>query len=262
MLDENIRVDYNKLRMLIRKDKEFAHDASIIQTLVSKGFVTGELKEGFPAEDIAKNNNFISLLYYFGLVTLGGTFMGDTKFVIPNEVVREQIFTYLLDTYHENNLSYDDYDIRKKEQLMAYCGDFKPFFQYIADSIYTFASQRDRQNGEAFVHGYTLALTSQCRFYRPISELDNQGGYADIFLSPRYEIFKDMEHSYIIELKYLRSQATDAEVAAAVRQAQAQVCRYAETVNVNAHVGHTTLHKVYVVYRGVVMVVCEEIAKG
>ena len=262
MLDENIRVDYNKLRMLIRKDKEFAHDASIIQTLVSKGFVTGELKEGFPAEDIAKNNNFISLLYYFGLVTLGGTFMGDTKFVIPNEVVREQIFTYLLDTYHENNLSYDDYDIRKKEQLMAYCGDFKPFFQYIADSIYTFASQRDRQKGEAFVHGYTLALTSQCRFYRPISELDNQGGYADIFLSPRYEIFKDMEHSYIIELKYLRSQATDAEVAAAVRQAQAQVCRYAETVNVNAHVGHTTLHKVYVVYRGVVMVACEEIAKG
>ena len=262
MLDENIRVDYNKLRMLIRKDKEFAHDASIIQTLVSKGFVTGELKEGFPAEDIAKNNNFISLLYYFGLVTFGGTFMGDTKFVIPNEVVREQIFTYLLDTYHENNLSYDDYDIRKKEQLMAYCGDFKPFFQYIADSIYTFASQRDRQKGEAFVHGYTLALTSQCRFYRPISELDNQGGYADIFLSPRYEIFKDMEHSYIIELKYLRSQATDAEVAAAVRQAQAQVCRYAETVNVNAHVGHTTLHKVYVVYRGVVMVVCEEIAKG
>ena len=262
MLDENIRVDYNKLRMLIRKDKEFAHDASIIQTLVSKGFVTGELKEGFPAEDIAKNNNFISLLYYFGLVTLGGTFMGDTKFVIPNEVVREQIFTYLLDTYHENNLSYDDYDIRKKEQLMAYCGDFKPFFQYIADSIYTFASQRDWQKGEAFVHGYTLALTSQCRFYRPISELDNQGGYADIFLSPRYEIFKDMEHSYIIELKYLRSQATDAEVAAAVRQAQAQVCRYAETVNVNAHVGHTTLHKVYVVYRGVVMVVCEEIAKG
>ena len=72
MLDENIRVDYNKLRMLIRKDKEFAHDASIIQTLVSQGFVTGELKEGFPAENIAKNDNFISLLYYFGLVTIGG----------------------------------------------------------------------------------------------------------------------------------------------------------------------------------------------
>ena len=143
---------------------------------------------------------------------------------------------------------------------MAYLGDFKPFFQFIADSIYTYASQRDRQKGEAFVHGYTLALTSQCRFYRPISELDNQGGYADIFLRPLHEIFTDMEHSYIVELKYLRSQATDAEVKAAVEQAQAQVCRYADTVNVKEHIAHTRLHKVYVVYRGVEMVACEEVS--
>ena len=259
MLDENIRVDYNKLRMLIRKDKEFAHDASTIQTLVSKGFVTGELKRGFHAENIADSNNFVSLLYYFGLVTIGGIHKGETKFIIPNEVVREQIFSYLLDAYKENDLAFDGYDIRKKEQLMAYDGEFKPFFQYIADSIYTYASQRDRQKGEAFVHGYTLALTSQCRFYRPISELDNQGGYADIFLRPLHEIFSDMEHSYIIELKYLKSQASEAEVQAAVEQAKAQVCRYAETVNVNEHIATTKLHKVYVVYRGVEMVACEEV---
>ena len=259
MLDENIRVDYNKLRMLIRKDKEFAHDASIIQTLVSKGFVTGELKEGFPAEQIADNNNFVSLLYYFGLVTLGGLYRGRIKFVIPNEVVREQIYTYLLDNYHDNHLSADQERISQLEENMAYDGDFKPFFRYIADSIHTYASQRDRQKGEAFVHGYTLALTSQCRFYRPISELDNQNGYADIFLRPLYEIFTDMEHSYIIELKYLKSQASDSEVQEAASKASAQVCRYADTLNVNAHIAHTRLHKVYVIYRGVEMVACEEV---
>ena len=259
MLDENIRVDYNKLRMLIRKDKEFAHDASTIQSLVSDGYVTGELKEGFPAEEIANNDNFVSLLYYFGMVTIGGTDMGDTKFVIPNEVVREQIFSYLLDTYEENDLTYDSSDIRDKERHMAYRGNFKPFFQYIADSIYTFSSQRDRQKGEAFVHGFTLALTSQCRFYRPISELDNQNGYADVFLRPRCEIFTDMQHSYIIELKYLKSGASDAEMKAAVKKAEAQVCRYAETVNVNDNIGHTTLHKVYVIYRGVEMLACDEV---
>ena len=261
MLDDNIRVDYNKLRMLIRKDKEFAHDASVIQSLVSQGFVTGEIKEGFPAEDIAKDNNFISLLYYFGLVTIGGRYQGDTKFIIPNEAVREQIFSYLLDAYSDNDLTYNDYDIRKKEQLMAYCGDFKPFFQFIADSIYTFASQHDRQKGESFVHGFTLALTSMCRFYRPISELDNQNGYADIFLRPRQEIYDDMEHSYIIELKYLNSKATDAQVASTIEQAKAQVCRYADIVNAKDQIGTTTLHKVYVVYRGVEMVACEEVVK-
>ena len=259
MLDENIRVDYSKLRMLIRKDKEFAHDASVIQTLVSQGFVTGELKEGFPAERIADTDNFVSLLYYFGLVTIGGTYMGDIRFVIPNEVVREQVFTYLLDTYRENDLVFDSDDIRSREKLLAYRGDFKPFFQYIADSIHTFASQRDRQKGEAFVHGYTLALTSQSRFYRPISELDNQNGYADIFLRPLHEIFTDMGHAYIVELKYLKSQASDADVQVAIEKAKAQVCRYADTVNVNAHIAHTQLHKVYVIYRGVEMVACEEV---
>ena len=54
-------------------------------------------------------------------------------------------------------------------------------------------------------------MTSLCCYYRPISELDNQGGYADIFLRPRHEIFTDMEHSYIIELKYLKNHATDTE---------------------------------------------------
>ena len=259
MLDENIRVDYSKLRMLIRKDKEFAHDASVIQTLVSQGFVTGELKEGFPAERIADTDNFVSLLYYFGLLTIGGISRGKPIFVIPNEVVREQIYTYLLDNYHDNHLAADRDELRLLEENMAYDGDFKPFFQYIADSIHTFASQRDRQKGEAFVHGYTLALTSQSRFYRPISELDNQNGYADIFLRPLHEIFTDMGHAYIVELKYLKSQASDADVQAAIEKAKAQVCRYADTVNVNAHIAHTQLHKVYVIYRGVEMVACEEV---
>ena len=68
-----------------------------------------------------------------------------------------------------------------------------------------------------------------------------------------------MENSYIIELKYLKSHASEAEVQAATEQAKAQVCRYAETVNVNEHIATTKLHKVYVVYRGVEMVACEEV---
>ena len=97
MIEDNIRVDYNKLRMLIRHDKEFAHDASIIQHLVTDGFVTGNLKRGFPAESINDPDNFVSLLFYFGMLTIDGTYRGKTKFVIPNEVAKEQIYAYLLE---------------------------------------------------------------------------------------------------------------------------------------------------------------------
>ena len=185
--------------------------------------------------------------------------MGETKLIIPNEVVREQIFAYLLANYGDNNLTYDSYELGKKEQLMAYLGDFQPFFTYIADRLHVFASQRDRQKGESFVHGFTLALTSQCRFYRPISELDNQGGYADIFLSPLTENYKDMEHSYIIELKYAKSTDNDERLAQLFDQAKAQVNRYADSEIVRSSVKHTTLHKVVVLYRSIDMVRCEEV---
>lgn len=68
--------------MLIRKDKEFTHDASVVQTLVSQGFITGELKRGFPAASITNPNNFVSLLYYFGMLTISGRYEGKTKLTI------------------------------------------------------------------------------------------------------------------------------------------------------------------------------------
>ena len=259
MIEENIRVDYNKLRMLIRKDKEFAHDASVIQTLVSQGYITGELKTGFPAENIGHPDNFISLLYYFGMLTIDGTFEGETKFCIPNQVVREQLFSYLLDTYNDVDLCHSSYDKSKLDSRLAYRGEWKEYFQYIADCLSTYASQRDKQKGEAFVHGFTLAMTAQNKFYRPESEKDTQGGYADIFLLPMTGIWKDMKHSYIIELKYAKGKDSDEQVARLREEAIAQANRYADTEVVKRNIGHTTLHKIVVVYKGMDMVVCEEI---
>ena len=80
---------------------------------------------------------------------------------------------------------------------MAYDGDWKPFFEYLSVTLKRFASQRDLQKGEAFVHGFTLSQTCMGSFYLPISELDAGvkpripqdgqvaiGGYADIYLQP------------------------------------------------------------------------------
>lgn len=259
MVETNIRIDYDKMRMLIRHDKEFAHDASIIQQLVTQGFVIGTLNENFPAERINDPDNFLSLLFYFGMVTIDGTYKGETKFIIPNEVVRDQMYTYLLDTYKENDLVYDRYSKGKLESKLAYDGQFKPYFEYIADCLKKYSSQRDKQKGEAFVHGFTLAMTSQNKFYRPISELDNDGGYADIFLSPLCDIYKDMVDSYIIELKYSKSQTTDEQVKKLFEEASAQISRYADSDMVREAVKTTKLHKLVVIYRGAEMVACEEI---
>lgn len=259
MVEENIRVDYNKLRMLIRKDKEFAHDASTIQTLVKQGYVTGELKTGFPAETVAEPDNFVSLLFYFGMLTISGTLEGETKLTIPNQVVREQLYSYLLDTYNEADLRFDNWEKGKLASAMAYRGDWKAYFNYIAECLHRYSSQRDKQKGEAYVHGFTLAMTAQNRFYRPISEQENQEGYADIFMFPLLDIYKDMLHSYIIELKYAKGKDSNEKVEQLRQEAIAQANRYATSETVQKAIGTTTLHKIVVVYQGMKMVVCEEI---
>ena len=259
MIESNIRIDYEKLRMLIRKDKEFAHDASIIQTLVSQGYITGELKDGFPAANIVDSDNFVSLLYYFGMLTVSGTYKGKTKLIIPNQVVREQLYTYLLNTYNEADLSFNNHEKDELSSALAYDGAWQSYFDYIADCLKRYASQRDKQKGESFVHGFTLAMTAQNRFYRPISEADTQSGYVDIFLSPMLEIYPDMSHSYIIELKYARYKDPESRGEELRAEAIAQTNRYADTDRVKNAIGTTQLHKIVVVYKGMEMRVCEEV---
>ena len=259
MVEDNIRIDYEKLRMLIRKDKEFAHDASIIQTLVSEGYVTGELKKGFPAVNITNPDNFVSLLYYFGMLTISGTYEGRTKLTIPNQVVREQIYTYLLSTYNEAELNFSSYEKNELASALAYRGDWKAYFGYSADCLKHYTSQRDKQKGEFFVHGFTLAMTAQNRFYRPISEQDTPAGDVDIFLCPLLDIYSDMKHSYIVELKYAKYKDPESRVEELRQEAIAQANRYADTDTVKRAVGTTQLHKIVVVYKGMDMPICEEV---
>ena len=226
---------------------------------MSQGYIAGELKRGFPAVSIVDPDNFISLLYYFGMFTVSGTHEGKTKLTIPNQVVREQLYTYLLNTYNEADLNFSNYERSELSSALAYRGEWQVYFAYIADCLKRYASQRDKQKGESFVHGFTLAMTAQNRFYRPISEQDTQAGYVDIFLCPLLDIFPDMVHSYIIELKYAKYKDPESRVEELRLEAIEQANRYADTDTVKRAVGTTRLHKIVVVYKGMEMRVCEEV---
>ena len=269
MLDTNIRTDYSKLRMLIRKDRGFEHDASIIQHIVETGGITAELKDHFPSEGITDPDNFVSLLYYFGMLTIAGSSIKGVKFRIPNQTVREQMYGYLTATYRENDLDISDYERGNLMGDMAYDGAWRPFFEFIAETLRRFASNRDKAKGEAFVHGFTLAHTCLTKLYLPVSELDAgakaavgesaTGGYADIYLQPMLNIFPDIEHSYVLELKYLPARATDAEVRQAREKAIAQITRYAESMHVERTIGTTRLHRLVLLWRGMELAVAEEL---
>jgi hypothetical protein len=258
MIDSNIRTDYDKLRMLIRKDKEHDPETSIIQKIVNQGYIFGNINEHFPARHIAKSDNFVSLLFYFGMLTFGGTVAGQTKLIIPNNVVREQMYAFLLDIYEEINLTPKVSEREALEADIAYKGAWRPYFDYIADCLLKCASTRDIQKGEAVIHGFTLAMLYQSRFYFPQSEPDCNGGYADILLSPRVDNYPDMLHSYVIEQKYVKPTEPDSVVARKYQEAMTQLNRYAEARHAIELARGTQLHKLVVVFHGAEMKVCEE----
>ena len=158
----------------------------------------------------------------------------------------------------QDDLVYDRYSKGKLESKLAYHGEYKPYFEYIADCLKKYSSQRDKQK-EGFRAWLHLSVYDKAEQVLSPIWLDNDGGYADIFLSPLCDIYKDMVDSYIIELKYCKSQTTDEQVKKLFEEASAQISRYADSDTVREAVKTTKLHKLVVIYRGAEMVACEEI---
>ena len=258
MIDNNIRTDYNKLRHLIRLDKRFGTNASIIQEIVNNGETTAVIKDAFPAEDIAKPDNFKSLLYYFGLLSIKGTKRGDTLLGVPNLTVREQLYTYLIEAYREADVfSIELYKLHDLVKDMAYDGDWKPVFEYFSSELERQSAIREFIEGEAHVKGFLLAYLGLTRTYIIYPEYEANKGYADFYMMPDLIHQPEIGFSYIVEVKYARRDASETEIEALRAEAAIQLRRYAADPKVHATKGDTELRLVTLVFKGWKLAVCE-----
>ncbi|MDL2247585.1 hypothetical protein LJC05_02510 [Bacteroides sp. OttesenSCG-928-J23] len=139
LIDDNIRTDYNKLRHLIKVDKELGPNFSVIREVVETGQTTAVLNTAFSVERITNPDNFKSLLYYFGLLSIQGTKYGEAVLGIPNHTVREQMYTYLTEGFADSNIfRIDFYQLGELMKKIAYWGEWQPVFAYIAsDEVVT-----------------------------------------------------------------------------------------------------------------------------
>ncbi|HLP57746.1 MAG TPA: AAA family ATPase, partial [Candidatus Deferrimicrobium sp.] len=92
LVDRNAMFDYKKLRHLIIIDKKGTPTVngnfSQLRQILETGQVITHIQSGFPAEALTKPGNFLSLLFYFGLLTINKTTLtGQTVLTIPNEFV-------------------------------------------------------------------------------------------------------------------------------------------------------------------------------
>lgn len=101
MIDPNTKTDYNKMKKLLQLDKLDGDRKGVIMTIAEKGEIVGNIEESFPAKALTNPEIFISLLFYYGMLTIKDTFGDQLILGIPNNNVRKQYYNYLLEQYQE-----------------------------------------------------------------------------------------------------------------------------------------------------------------
>ncbi len=264
LIDANIRSDWNKLRAILaaqRHAETYDGVLPLTEELADRGEVSFPLVESFPIEGILKEENFKSLYYYYGIVTMSRVWRGDLQFRIPNECVRRQVFDYMRGEYAKRPNAVDTAEFTAKFDAFAWDGEWREFLTYLAEKYRDNGSPRDGLHGEARINGYLRAYLTMKSAFMVKPELSHPCGYSDYALFPDRTLPEGCvpEQSYLIEMKHSKADATDAEVAAKHEEALAQLKAYAADPNLAALAGGTPVHFLCYEFRGRDLVRLEEV---
>ena len=257
MVDPNTKTDYNKLKKLLQLDRLDGDRRGVIRRIVEEGQIITEVEESFPAKDLTNPNIFPSLLFYYGMLTIKGTYGSQLILCIPNNNVRKQYYEYLLEGYNE----YSGIRISSLLTLftrMSFDGQWREALQYIADAYKNLSSVRDSIEGERSIQGFFMAYLSLNDYYITAPELELSHGYCDFFLLPNLTHYQS-KHSYIVELKYLPKKDFEAKAAEQWQQAVEQIDSYARAPRVEALRQGTQMHKIVMQFSGWDLMRMEEV---
>ena len=258
MVDPNTMTDYGKLKRLIEIDNMEENRLRIIHEIIEKGYIQGILVSHFPAERIMDYDNFVSLLYYYGMLTIGGVEGELLTLIIPNNNVRLQYYRYLRDEYREIA------PISTTQLSICYVraaihGDWRPLIEFICKAYHDTTAIRQLIEGERNLQGFMNAYLSLTNYYQVAPEMEFSHGYCDFFLLPNYLTYPMVAHSYILELKYLKSDATEAEAEKQWSEAVEQIKTYAADKKLQSMLHGSTLHPIVIQIKGYDLVKYEEI---
>ena len=265
MIDPNTKTDYNKMKKLLQLDKLDGDRKGVFRTIAETGQIVTTLEETFPASRLTNPQTFTSLLFYYGMLTIKGTF-GDMMILgIPNNNVRKQYYGYLLEQYQEEKFV----DLNQMKILFTYMaleGKWREGLQFMADAYSKVSSVRDGIESERNLQGFFMAYLNLNNYYYTAPELELNHGYCDFFLLPNLTHYAT-KHSYILELKVLskkdyEAKPEDGKLSKAEvqwQEAEGQVRRYAMAPRVEALRQGTTLHKIIMQFVAGKLVRMEEV---
>jgi hypothetical protein len=230
MLDANARTDYDKLHALWASAGPGAHERrTIIETLLAERKVWSPLIDRFGTRGDPSDAQFVSLMYYTGMLTLAPEPPSIDEFLFepPNRVMRDLGF----DHYTRLMKDLEQIDFRDRSFLgtlktMGTTGNIDAFVEVFRKECLGVLSNRDAMNynEQSMKMLFIGALTATNVFF-VFSEKEFANGYGDLFLVPNPTL-RNGKFAWLFELKYLPTDATDKQLADKFNDAEAQLKKY------------------------------------
>ncbi len=262
LIDDNTKTNYSKFKHFTTINNKTGlvlnGNFSVLEKIVSDGYINEKLVTSFPYTEVTKPDNFISLLFYFGLITIDKIYKGKTRFIIPNETVKSFLNNFVREGYADAYKVKDEtYELVNLLGDMMYDGDWKEPLLLIAKLIKEGMCARDKIEGERYIQAFfksNLGLSDPMIVTSEKAALD---GYTDLGIAPFLAIYPDIEYAYLIEFKYLKAdEKYDEDIKSAiVANATTQLAKYAEDKNIHKEwqikpYGDVTLIKLILIFKG------------
>ena len=228
LIDANVRIDYGKLRHLLVTGQRLNGNFDLLRNLIGEGEADANLVGSFPLERLGRPENFLSLMHYFGLLSIQADSEDAPNLGIPNQTVRQLMYGYLRDAYDDTGVfSVDLHDFERLTRAMARNGEWRPAIERLSAAVAEQTGIRDYIQGEKIIQGFLAAYLSTSNCFVLHTEVELNKGYADIVLAPLITRHPSLRHGYVLEVKYLkREDAGDAKQAKALAAATEQLRGY------------------------------------
>lgn len=232
MLDANARTDYQELHSLwIATGPGAEERRAVLEQVLSQGQVTSPLIDRFGVRTTTTTAQFVSLMYYTGMLTLAAEPPSGTFYVFepPNRVIRElawEHYTRLLEDIHGIPLTGQAIGLSLLDMVIK--GTIDSFLDQLRQNILPVLSVRDlRKHDEKAMKMLLMGLVVTTGLLHVLSEKEFAQGFNDLFMSPVQAVATG-KYAWMIELKYLTSRAaTQTKRQTTFAEAEAQLQRYA-----------------------------------
>ena len=202
LIDVNIAFNYGKVENLIKLYQNNYYQ-DILNELFTTDTVSGILKEKFNLEYDFTKDDIISLLYYFGYLTIGKENILDSsiQFKIPNQVMKETYNNYFVKILSDMNITFDDNHLRECYKELIFEGKITKITNYIKELL----SKADNRDFIKFDEKYIklMYFTLLCGNpnFNTYTEYPTSNGFIDVML---FKNGKYSKYDIMIELKYLK----------------------------------------------------------